>query len=433
MNDLVVGYIGLALMFILLFSGMPIGIVMGIVGFAGMVLLTNFGGGIALLGTVPYRTWSSYDFSIAPMFILMGSLCFYAGISQSLYRAVHNWIGHLPGGLAMATVGACAGFAAISGSSLATAATMGTVALPEMKKYGYKSSLATGCIAAGGTMGILIPPSVPMVIYAILTQQSIGQLFLAGFIPGILQAIFYIIVIYVICKRNPNMGPRGPQTSLMTKISSLKDTGPVLILFILVIGGIYTGIFTVNEAAGIGAFVALLITIFTKKFTLKNFKASLFETSQTTAMMFILLLGAMIFSYFLATSKLPMALSTFLSELPVNRWIILILIVIIYLFLGCVIDTMAMLLLTVPIFFPVIQALDFNPIWFGIIVVRMMEIGMITPPVGMNVFVIKGIATDVPMSTIFKGVMPFFAADILHVALLMAVPAISLVLPDMMM
>jgi C4-dicarboxylate transporter, DctM subunit len=419
-------------MFILLFSGMPIGLVMGLAGFVAMVFVLAWGPGVSFLGTVPYRTFSSYDFSVAALFILMGSLCFYAGLSHSLYRTVHNWLGHLPGGLAMATVGACAGFAAISGSSLATAATMGTVALPEMKKYGYSPALATGCIAAGGTLGILIPPSIPLVIYAIFTRQSIGELFLAGFLPGILQAIFYMVLIYIMCRRNPNLGPQGPQTPFKTKVVSLKDTGPILVLFLLVIGGIYGGIFTANEAAGAGAFVAFIIALLYRKLTWRNFRDSLMETSQTTAMMFVLLLGAMVFSFFLASSNLPTTLAKILTELSVNRWVVMILIVIIYLFLGCVIDSMAMLLLTVPIFYPVIQALDFNPIWFGIIVVRMMEIGMITPPVGMNVFVIKGIAQDVPMSTIFRGIVPFFGADIVHVAILMAVPAISLIIPSLM-
>jgi C4-dicarboxylate transporter DctM subunit len=433
MSPIIVGYICLAIMFILLFSGMPIGLVMGLVGLAGMVVLVGWDGGISLLGTIPFKSWSSYDFSVAPMFILMGALCFHAGLSQSLYRTVHNWIGHLPGGLAMATVGACAGFAAISGSSLATAATMGTVALPEMKKYGYDSALATGCIAAGGTLGILIPPSVPMIIYCILTEQSIGALFLAGFIPGILQAIFYMIVIYIVCRRNPKMGPRGSLTDLKTKFLSIKDSGPVLILFLLVIGGIYAGIFTPNEAAGVGAFAAFIIALAYRKLTKKNFKGSLYETIQTSAMMYIMLLGALIFGYFLAASNLPKALSQYLIELSVDPWVIIVFIVIIYLFLGCVIDSMAMILLTIPIFFPVIQALGFHPIWFGIIVVRMMEIALITPPVGINVFIIKGIAKDVPMSTIFRGIVPFLYADIVHVALLIAVPSISLILPSLMM
>lgn len=432
MEPAITGYIGLAILFILLFSGMPIGLVMGLVGFFGMVVLTGWEGGIALLGYVPYRTWASYDLSVAPLFVLMGSICFYAGISHDLYKTVHNWLGHLPGGLAMATVGACAGFAAVSGSSIATAATMGTVALPEMKRYKYSSSLATGSIAAGGTMGILIPPSVPLIIYAMLTSESIGKLFLAGFIPGILEAVFYMVVIYGLCRFNPMMGPRGPRTSLKSKFVAIKDTWAVMALFVLVIGGIYMGVFTPTEAAGAGAFGAFLFAIFRKKLTWKTFGASLVDTTRTTAMIFILLTGAMILNYFLTVTRLPDELASLIGGLPFNRYGIMIAIILTYIFLGCVIDSLAMILLTVPIFYPVILALGFSPIWFGIVIVRMMEIGQITPPVGINVYVIKGVARDVPMGTIFRGIIPFFIADICHVSMLVAFPQIATWLPGLM-
>jgi len=427
-----IGYIGLAALFILLFSGMPIGLVMALIGFVGMVYLTGWSGGDTHLGTVPYRTWSSVVLSVVPLFILMGTLCFYAGISQELYKTVHNWLGRLPGGLAIATVTACAGFSAVSGSSLATVATMGTVALPEMKKYNYDPALATGCIAAGGTMGILIPPSVALIIYATLTELSIGRLFLAGFIPGILEAIFYMIVIYGLCRHNPLMGPRGPQISFKTKLISLKDTWAVIVLFVAVIGGIYMGVFTPTEAAGVGAFGAFLFALIRRKLTWKTFRDSLLDTSKTTANIFVLLFGATIFSYFLAQTRLPYELSIFLSELPVNRWLIMLFIIITYIFLGCFIGGLPLILITVPVFFPVILSLGFNPIWFGIIIVRVIEMAQITPPVGINVYVIKGIAKDVPMSTIFRGIVPFFIADICHVALLLAVPQLSTWLPSMM-
>lgn len=432
MEPIIIGYIGTAILFILLFSGMPIGVVMGAVGFVGMVFLGGWAAGIGILGNVPYRTWSSYELSVAPLFILMGSFCFHAGVSRDLYKTVHDWLGHLPGGLAMATVSACAAFAAVSGSSVATAATMGTVALPEMKRYKYDPALATGCVAAGGTLGILIPPSVAMIIYGLLAEQSVGKLFLAGFIPGFIQAIFYMITIYIICRHNPVMGPRGPQVSFRTKLVSLKGTWAVLILFLVVMGGIYLGVFTPTEAGGIGAFGAFLIIMFKRKLNRQTFKDSLGSTTTTTAMLFILVLGAMIFGYFLTVTRIPSELARLISLLAVNRYVILAAILVVYVFLGCLIESMSMMLLTVPIFYPVILALGFDAIWFGIIVVRMVEIAQITPPVGINVYVIKGIADDVPMGTIFRGIVPFFIADLIEVALLVAVPQLSTWLPSLM-
>jgi tripartite ATP-independent transporter DctM subunit len=368
---------------------------------------------------------------VIPLFILMGAFAFNAGLSEDLYRTVYKWLGHLRGGLAMATVGACACFAAICGSSLATAATLGSVALPEMKKYKYDPALATGSIAAGGTIGILIPPSVILVIYGIITELSIGKLFLAGFIPGILEAVFYMITISIITSINPNLGPRGPKTTLNEKFIALSKTWEVLFLFLLVIGGIYLGVFTPNEAAGVGAFGAFIFGILRKKLKWKNFKESFIDTGKTTGMIFLIILGAMILGYFLSVAKLPSELARFVSELPVNRYVILIMILIVFLLLGCIMDSMAIVLLTVPIFYPLILKLGFDPIWFGILVTRMTEIGLITPPVGLNVYIIKGIS-DVPMGTIFKGITPFLIADLCEVALLIAFPQLSLFLPSLM-
>jgi C4-dicarboxylate transporter DctM subunit len=324
-------------------------------------------------------------------------------LSKDLYDTVHSWLGRLRGGLAMATVGACAGFAAISGSSLATAATMGTVALPEMRRFKYDDRLATGAVAAGGTIGILIPPSVILILYGIITEQSIGKLFLAGFIPGVLEAVFYMVTIYILCKSIPHMGPPGPKTSLTSKIISLKNTWIVLALFVLVIGGIYLGVFSPTEATG-----------------------------KTTAMVFVIILGAMILGYFLAVSRIPSVLADSVAALEVNRYFILVLILLVYVFLGCVMDSMAIMLLITPIFFPLAMSLGFNPIWFGIMVTRVTEIGLITPPVGLNVYIIRGVAKDVPMQTIFRGIIPFLIADICEVALLIAIPQLSLFLPDLM-
>jgi len=432
MEPLTVGYIGIGILILLIFSGIPIGVAMGAVGVAGMAYIAGGGAGLGLLQRVPYDTTANFALSVVPLFILMGAFCFYAGISQDLYRTVYRWLGHQRGGLAMATVGACAGFAAVSGSSLATAATMGTVALPEMRKYKYDDRLATGAIAAGGTIGILIPPSIILIIYGLITEQSIGELFLAGFIPGILEAVFYMVTIYFLTLRNPLLGPRGPQTTFIEKVTALKDTWIVLALFVLVIGGIYLGVFSPSEAGGVGAFGAFLFALGRRRLGWKSFFSSLVETGKTTAMIFIILIGASLLGYFLAVTRLPFELADFVATLPVNRYIILALILVVYIFLGCVMDSMAMILLTVPIFFPVILALGFDPIWFGIIVVRVTEMGQITPPVGINVYVIKGVAKDVPMTTIFRGIIPFFIADIFHVALLIAVPQLSLLLPGLM-
>jgi len=432
MTTLTVGFIGIGIVFIFLFMGMPIGIAMGMVGFAGFAFLRGLDSALGVLTTVPYRTFASYDFSVVPLFILMGAFCFHAGLSKDLYNTVYRWLGHFRGGLAMASVGACAGFAAVSGSSVATAATMGTVALPEMERYNYDPALATGSVAAGGTIGILIPPSVGLIVYGIIAEQSIGRLFLAGFIPGVLEAVFYIITIFIICKLNPRLGPPGPRSSWVERMVALKDTWIILLLFFLVLGGIYFGVFTPTEAAGVGAFGAFVFGFIRGKLGLTAFKDSLFETLRNTAMILIIVLGALILGYFLALSRLPFTIADTIVGLEMNRYIVLTFILVFLLFLGTVIDAPAMILLITPIFYPVATKLGFDPIWFGIIIVRMCEMALITPPVGLNVFVIKGVAKDVPMYTIFRGIIPFLMADVCHVALLIAVPQLSLFLPSMM-
>jgi C4-dicarboxylate transporter DctM subunit len=432
MTPLIIGYIGIALLIVLLFSGVHISLSMGVIGFLGIAYLSGMDAGLIVLKTVPFTTFSNYGLSVIPLFILMGIVCFHAGISKELYETVHKWFGHLRGGLAMATVAACAAFAAVSGSSLATAATMGTVALPEMKRYNYDPALATGSVAAGGSIGILIPPSVPLIIYGILANQSIGKLFMAGIIPGILEAVFYIITIYILCRIKPHIGPPGPRTSFVEKVVSLKATWGVLILFVVVIGGIYLGVFSPTEAAGVGACGACIFALVRGRLGWSNFKSSLLGSVKTVSMIFMILLGAMILGYFLATTRLPFDLAEIIGGLPVNRYIVLILILVIFILLGCVMDSLAIIILTIPIFFPLIVALEFDPIWFGILVVRGAEIGLITPPVGMNVFVIKGIAKDVPMFTIFRGIIPFIFADLCHLTLLLAVPQLSTFLPSLM-
>ena len=432
MTPLTIGVIGLVILFVLLLSRMPIGLVMALVGFTGFVIIAGFSDALGILGTVPYATFANYNMSIIPLFILMGAFCYYSGLSKDLYDSVHAWIGHFRGGLSMATVGACAGFAAVSGSSLATAATMRTVALPEMKRYGYDNRLATGAVAAGGTIGILIPPSIVLILYAVITEQSIGKLFLAGIIPGVLEAIFYLLTIYILCRFNPRLGPPGPGTSFKQKVVSLSNSWIVLVLFVLIMGGLYLGWFSPIEASGIGAFGAFIFALLRKKLPWQSFKESLFDTGKTTVMIFIILLGAMIFGYFLAVSRIPYELASTISALPVNEYVILAIILIFYLFLGAVMDSLAMMLLTVPIFFPLILELGFDPVWFGILIVRVCEIGLITPPVGLNVYIIRGVAKDVPMQTIFSGIAPFLVADVLHVILLVAFPQITLFLPNLM-
>jgi C4-dicarboxylate transporter DctM subunit len=431
MTPITVGFLGIGVLLILLFSGMQIGLGMGLVGFLGFAALSGFGPALGLLKTVPYSTFSQYDLSVIPLFILMGAFAFNSGLSEELYKAVYKWVGYMRGGLSMATVVACAFFAAICGSSLATAATLGSVALPEMRKYKYDDALATGSIAAGGTIGILIPPSVILIIYGIITELSIGKLFLAGFIPGILEAVFYMITISILTRINPSLGPRGPKTNFIEKIGAIKGTWQVLVLFLVVIGGIYFGWFTPTEAAGIGSFGAFFFAILRKKLNWKNFKESLVDTIKTTGMIFIIITGAMFLGYFLSVARLPSELANFVAGIPVNRYVILALILFVFLLLGCVMDSMAIVLLTVPIFYPVILQLGFDPIWFGVLVVRLTEIGLITPPVGLNVYIIKGIS-NVPMGTIFRGIVPFLIADLCEVAFLIAVPQLSLFLPSLM-
>lgn len=431
MDPLIVGLIGIAILLVFLFSGLSIGVGMALVGFLGFSVLVGFGPALGLLKSVPYSTFAHYDLSVIPLFILMGSFAFAAGMSEDLFNAVYKWIGHFRGGVAQATIVACACFAAISGSSLATAATLGAVALPEMKKYKYDDGLATGAIAAGGSVGILIPPSVILIIYGIITEQSIGKLFLAGFIPGIMETVFYLFTIWYLTFFKPHHGPKGPKTTFREKTDALKHTWEVVILFIVVIGGIYRGWFTPTEAAGIGAFGTFFFALIKGKLTWSVFKESLVNTCRTTGMLFLIILGAMVFGYFLSVSQLPSSLASSVAELPVNRYVILGIILIVTLALGCVMDSMAIVLLTIPVFFPLILDLDFNPIWFGILVVRVTEMGLITPPVGLNVFIIKGIS-GVPIGTIFKGVFPHLVADAIQVIFLVAFPQIVLFLPNMM-
>jgi C4-dicarboxylate transporter DctM subunit len=426
-----VGFIGIFLLVVLLFSGMPRGFVMGLVGFLGFAYLNSLDAALALLGSVPYSTFSDYGFSVLPLFMLMGTFLYVARISSDLYDTAYKWVGHYPGGLAMSTIAACGGFAAMCGSSTATAAAIGIAVLPEMKRYRYSLELATGCVACGGTLGVMIPPSIILIIYGIIAQESIGKLFIAGIFPGILQVLILIATVYVICKRNPAAGPAGPRASFRERIISLKNIWVMLILFAGVMGGIYMGFFSPTEAGGVGCFGAFAFAMGRRRLHWKGFVEAIYETARITSMTFIIIAGAQIFSRFIAVSRLPVELSTLISEMQLNGYVVIALILFLYLVLGCIMDTIAMMLFTVPIFLPLILSYGFDPIWFGIIATLMAEIALITPPVGINVFVIKGVA-NVPMYTIFRGVSVFILAMLVLLILLIIFPQISLFLPSAM-
>ena len=432
MDPSLIGILGICALFFLLAIRMYIGLAMLVTGFLGYCLMMGIPAGLSLLNLVPYSAGSSYTLTVIPLFVLMGQFAYVSGISGDIYKAVYSWIGKYAGGLSMATVIGCAGFAAVSGSSLATAATMGTVAISEMKKYRYDSKLATGCVAAGGTLGILIPPSLGFMIYGILTEQSIGKLFIAGILPGIILTAFFILTIFVHCRIKPSIAPPAKQFPLRERLASLKGIWGLLFLFVLVMGGIYLGVFTPTEAGGVGAFGALLIAIIKRKLNLSNIRESVLETGKTTAMIFLIIIGAEFFSKFMGVTMLPMMLADYIGGLALNKYVILTFILFIYIILGCVMDTVAIMILTTPIIFPVIHALGFDPIWYGVIMVVVLEAGFITPPVGLNVFVIKAVSADVELSAIFIGILPFLGACLVVIILLIAFPEISLFLPNLM-
>lgn len=432
MSPVTVGIIGIFFLFLLLALRMQIGFSMALVGFLGFTVLCSLEASFSIMGMVAFKTGTAYSLTVIPLFILMGQFANHSRMGMEIYETVYRWLGFLPGGLAMATTGACAGFAAISGSSLATAATMGMVALPEMKRFKYDDSLATGCIAAGGTLGILIPPSTVLIIYGILTEQPIATLFIAGVLPGLLLSGLFIATIYAMTKYKPSLGPPGPRFTMKEKIYSLKGTWSLLALFLLVIGGLYTGWFTPTEAAGVGAFGAFFITIIKGRLNRDNLRESLTETVKTTAMVFVILIGANIFGYFLTVSQIPDQLSTWIGELGLNRYVVMSMLIFAFIILGCFMEGLAIMVLTIPIVYPMVMEMGFDPIWFGIIITLTMEMSLITPPVGINVFIISGVAKDVPMYTIFRGILPFWFAMLACIILLVIFPHIALFLPTSM-
>jgi tripartite ATP-independent transporter DctM subunit len=426
-----IGIIGIIVLFILLATSLPVGFAMAAVGTAGFALIVNPQAALSVLTTDIYQTFSSYSLTVIPLFVFMGQIAFHSGISSRLFNAAYHWLGPLPGGLAVSTVGACAAFGAVCGSGPATAATMASVALPEMKKYRYSMELATGTVAAAGGLGMLIPPSVVFIVYGIMTEQSVGRLFLAGVLPGLLIALFFGLVIYLQCRRNPQKGPTAPSTAFLTKLKALNGVLETIILFVVVMGGMFAGFFTPTEAASIGAFGALLIALVRRKLTVKMLMRSLFETLRTSCMVLVIVAGAVVLGHFLAVSRIPYELASFLSALPLPPWAVMGFIIVFFLIMGCFVDALALILLTIPIFYPVVLELGYDPIWFGVMIVVVTQMGVISPPVGVNVYIVSGIERDVPLQTVFKGALPFLAVLVFAAALFIVFPDLALLLPNL--
>lgn len=435
MSILEIGIWSFPVLLVMIFLRIPVGLSMLIAGFVGSYLVTGSWLPImAKMKNETYSTFSSYSLSIVPLFLLMGQFATLGGMSQALFKSAEKWMGHKKGGVAMAAIGACAGFGSICGSSLATAATMSQVALPELRRYGYSGQLATGTLAAGGTLGILIPPSFVLVIYAILTEQNIAKLFVTAFIPGLLAALGYILAISVFVRIFPDSAGSRERAPYSERFRSLIDVWPVLVIFLAVVGGIYSGLFTPTEGAAVGAAGTGILALVNGGLTWKTLVSSLLSTASSTAMIFFIVFGASIYNGFLALSHVPVELANWVVELGLNPWTVLILILFVYLILGCVMDSLSMILLTIPIFFPIVSALDFGlgseefALWFGILVLIVVEVGLITPPVGMNLFVINSMAKETPLSSTFKGVIPFIMSDLIRTAILVMFPSITLVL-----
>lgn len=433
MTPVEVGFLGLAAMAALLFTGMPIGIAMAVVGVAGFALVQGVGPALGLLMTVPYSTAATYTLSVVPLFILMGELSFHSGISQDLYKMAYKWIGRLPGGLAMATVWAGAAFGAMCGSSAASTATFGSVSLPEMRKFGYSRGLAAATVSAAGTLAIMIPPSTVFILYGVMTEQSVGKLFVAGIIPGIVLSALYCVMIYIIAKRNPEIAPAGPAVTWAEKVESLGGAWPMIVLFLGVMGGIWVGVFSATEAGAVGAFGALLFMIWRRQLNRKNVIGTLTATANITAMIFLILIGANIFSYFLAVTDVPQAIADQLIALEVSPYAVIIGILLIYFCLGWFMEELSMIVLTTPLFYPVLVALGIDPIWYGVMVVIAVQQGQLTPPIGLNINIICGMTKDdIPTMEIFRWVMPYVVVLFIFMWVMILFPQLALFLPSMM-
>jgi C4-dicarboxylate transporter, DctM subunit len=436
MSSDAVAVAGFVVLFALMLLRVPVGMAMGLVGVSGFAYLVGGAPALKLVGQTSMRTVTDYTFGVIPMFLLMGAFVSNSGMSRELFRAANAFVGHRRGGLGIATIAACGGFAAICGSSVATAATFSTVAYPEMRRFGYPQSFATGVIAAGGTLGAMLPPSTVLAVYGIITEQDIGKLFFAGIIPGILAATMYMITIAVIVRARPKYLPAGERSGWPERVAALSEIWAPLLLFAFVIGGLY-GLpfipkFTPTEAGGVGAAGAFIIGVLRGRLDRANIRRSLLQATRTAAAVFTVLIGALLFGYFLTVTQTPQKVTAFLTGLGLGRYGVLALIMVMYLVLGCLMDALAMIILTIPIIFPVITALGFDPIWFGVIIVMTVELGLIHPPVGMNVFVIKSVVQDVKFSTIFYGVLPFIATDLIRLVILIAFPILATFLPSRM-
>ena len=427
-----VAVIGFLVLFALMLLRVPVGMAMGLVGVTGFGYIVGGGPTLKMIGQTSMRTVTDYTFGVIPMFLLMGAFVTVSGMSRELFRAANTWLGHLRGGLGFATILACGGFAAISGSSVATAATFSTVAYPEMRRYNYPQSFACGVVAAGGSLGAMLPPSTVLAVYGIITEQDIGKLFVAGILPGLLAICMYITTIVIMGLVRPGFLPSGRRASWKERIASVREVWAPLLLFVFVIGGLYGGVFTPTEAGGMGAGGAFIIGVLRGRLSRKDIRASLLQATRTAAAVFTVLIGALLFGYFLTVTQTPQKITMFLTGLGLGRYGVLALIMLMYLLLGCLMDALAMVILTVPVMFPVILSLGFDPIWFGVIIVMTVELGLIHPPVGMIVFVIKSVVHDVDFLTIFKGVLPFIVTDLIRLTILIAFPMIALYLPSRM-
>lgn len=431
MSLTLLGILGLLLMVLLLAASLPVAFVMAIVGVLGFALAVSPQAALAMMSADFFDVLSNYGLTVIPMFVFMGQVCFHAGISRKLFNAAYHWLGWLPGGLAMATVGACTAFGAICGSGPATAATMAAVAMPEMRRFKYDDALASGTVAAGGSLGMLIPPSVVFIVYGVLTEQSIGKLFISGIVPGLLIAALFCLTIWLLCRLDPRRGPVGPRFSWRARCASLTGVAETLALFALVMGGMFAGWFTPTEGAAVGAAGSVVVAAVVGQCNWRLIWRSAQETIRTSCMVMIIVAGATVFGHFLAVTRIPGDLATWLSGLPLPAWVVLSMIVAFYLLAGCFVDALALIMLTIPIFHPVVLQLGYHPIWFGVIVVIVTQMGVITPPVGVNVYVVSGMERDLPLQTVFRGSLPFLAALIVAVALLLLFPGLATWLPGL--
>jgi tripartite ATP-independent transporter DctM subunit len=432
LSPAIIGIIGIIILLLMLFLlGMPVGFAMGIVGFCGFCYIISFQAGLNMLSSELWETFSKYGLTVIPLFIFMGQIAFYSGVNEKLYNAAYKWVGQVRGGIAMATIMACSAFAAICGSNAATAATMTTVALPQMKKFNYEPKLSTGAIACGSTLGVVIPPSVVLIVIGLSTEQSITRLFYGGIGAGIVLALLLVLSVYVVCLRHPEWGPVGPSSSISDKFRSLTGAFEMLALFLVVMLGLYFGVFTPTEAGAVGSLFALLISLLQRKLSWKGFVASVIDTIRVSCMVIVIVAGAMIFGKFLAVTRIPFDIADWVIKLPVPGIVIMAIIFFIYIVGGAVMDALALLLITIPIFFPVAATLGYDPIWFGVTITVVTTLGAVTPPVGATTYVVGGMAKDVPLQDVFKGVAYFLPAYLICILILMMFPRIITFLPSL--